>query len=90
MIKGIPIVPDSTNLIVSHTSLEVTDIQATLEELIQLGISYEQNISVPKGKGQFDYWLATKYRCHGHLFLVSHFLVVTTPTPTPPPLIELR
>jgi hypothetical protein len=82
MIKGIPIVPDSTNLIVSHTSLEVTDIQATLEELIQLGISY-----VPKGKGQFDYWLATKYqyRCYDHLFLVSHFLVTI-----PPPLIELR
>lgn len=49
LIKGQPIVADGSNLIVGHISLQVSDIDKVPELLRAQGVSFEQNVSVPKG-----------------------------------------
>jgi len=52
LIKGNPIVPSGEDLIVGHISLECSNMDQVLNGLRNMGIPYEQNISVPSGKGQ--------------------------------------
>jgi len=47
LIKGQPIVHDGTNLIVGHISVESDDIEKVHQKLMELGIKFEQNVSVP-------------------------------------------
>jgi len=47
LIKGQPIVHDGTNLIVGHISVESNDIERVYQKLVELGIKFEQNVSVP-------------------------------------------
>merc|ERR1740139_2009482 len=52
LIKGEPLVHSGDNLIVSHISLEVIDIDRVPGILDQLQWPYQQNVSVPKGSRQ--------------------------------------
>lgn len=52
LIKGVPIVPHGNDLIVGHISLECKDMGQVLQGLKNMGIPFEQNISVPGGKGK--------------------------------------
>merc|ERR1712176_101192 len=49
LIKGIPVVHSGDDLIVGHISLETYDIDRVPEILKAKGISFRQNVSVPKG-----------------------------------------
>lgn len=50
LIKGIPTVSSGDDLIVNHISIETEDIDKIPALLRQLGVPFEQNVSVPKGK----------------------------------------
>jgi len=47
LIKGKPVVHDGTNLIVAHISIESDDIASVHRKLLELGVPFEQNVSVP-------------------------------------------
>lgn len=50
LFKGIPIVHSSDDLIVNRISIETEIIEEVPEVLRSLGVPFEQNLSVPKGK----------------------------------------
>jgi len=52
LIKGEPIVHDGTNLIVAHIAIESDEIAKVQQKLIDLGVPYEQNVSVPSTQVQ--------------------------------------
>jgi len=47
LIKGKPVVHDGNNLIVAHISIESDDIASVHRKLLELGVPFEQNVSVP-------------------------------------------
>jgi len=49
LILGNPMVHSGDDLIVSHLSVETTDIKETLRRLKEMDIPFETNVSVPKG-----------------------------------------
>jgi catechol 2,3-dioxygenase-like lactoylglutathione lyase family enzyme len=50
LIKGKPLVHDGSHLIVNHLALDVVNPALTLQYLIKMKITFEQNVSVPKGR----------------------------------------
>jgi len=47
LIKGQPVVHDGSNLIVAHLAIESDNIEMVYQKLLELGIEFEQNVSVP-------------------------------------------
>lgn len=54
LIKGPPIVHQGDNLIVPHISLESDDIESVLKKLLQMGVHFSKNVSVPDPTEKFS------------------------------------